>query len=134
MLSKAKTCQSGRNINNSKKSLPEFGNKNEGQIASKRAEDIINPRVARRMKKIEETESTTPKCAICLAVTEEDFGRLECGHEFCMSCLTRWWRHHSTCPCCREEIDFIICNGRTVTLSDLPPEEIDENKPFIAHC
>ena len=51
-----------------------------------------------------------------------------------MSCLTRWWRHHSTCPCCREEIDFIICNGRTVTLSDLPPEEIDENKPFIAHC
>jgi hypothetical protein len=103
--------------------------------ASKKTEDLINPRIARRMKKISEVaESTADKCAICLSNTEEEFGGLECGHSFCMGCLVRWWRHHSTCPCCREEIMFITCRGRIVYFCDLPPEEVDANQPFIAHC
>jgi hypothetical protein len=119
----------------SKKCLTEVATSKNKQLSSKRSE-VHNPRIARRMKKISEaSESAAYACAICLSpAEEEEIGRLECRHEFCMPCLIKWWRHHPTCPCCREEIVFISCGEQIVYFCDLPPEEIDESQPFIAHC
>ena len=62
------------------------------------------------------------KCVICLGNYLDDFGKLPCGHMFCLDCVIQWWRMHNTCPFCREEIIFITkINGEMIDFSSLPP-------------
>ncbi|KAI1277442.1 hypothetical protein F5Y07DRAFT_362974 [Xylaria sp. FL0933] len=51
-------------------------------------------------------------CGICkteLAITKEadkdheTFTMLPCGHVFGFECLSEWFRHRPTCPCCRKQ-------------------------------
>lgn len=44
------------------------------------------------------------KCAVCLlSLTEVDggIGVLDCGHSFCLSCITEWTLVSNTCPLCK---------------------------------
>ena len=47
------------------------------------------------------------KCVICLGNYMDNFGKLPCGHVFCIDCVKEWWKTHTTCPFCREEILYI---------------------------
>jgi hypothetical protein len=81
-------------------------------------------------------ESVSGKCVICLDSYKEDYGKLSCGHLFCLECVKQWWRSHPTCPYCREEILFITTiNEELISFEDLPPVEKNEkDEDFIPHC
>lgn len=90
----------------SKTSLMSLGSKE--YRSEGKGDQKFEPRITRRMSKVKmSTEGTQGKCVICLGNYEEDRGTLECGHTFCKDCLIRWWRNHSNCPFCRQEILFI---------------------------
>ena len=76
------------------------------------------------------------KCVICLGSYMDNFGKLTCGHMFCVECVKEWWRTHETCPFCREEILYISTkNGQMIGRSDLPPViKSDRDEDFIPNC
>lgn len=40
-------------------------------------------------------------CSICLSKLNGRTKKLFCNHVFHRSCINRWLKHNSTCPCCR---------------------------------
>ncbi|OAY50408.1 uncharacterized protein LOC110614318 [Manihot esculenta] len=50
---------------------------------------------------------TTPdkKCSICQEdyETDDELGKLECGHGFHIQCIKQWLAHKNTCPVCKTE-------------------------------
>ncbi|XP_059827038.1 nuclear factor 7, brain-like [Hypanus sabinus] len=72
------------------------------------SERILNPEVPGvNMASKEQVESLTEEviCPICLDFFTDPV-ILECGHNFCRSCITRCWEREerNSCPECREEI------------------------------
>lgn len=50
-----------------------------------------------------DTGDEVRKCVICLDQIET--GSLTiCGHQFCKDCMLHWWRHHKTCPTCKQKL------------------------------
>ena len=43
------------------------------------------------------------ECPICLCEIT-DLKVTQCNHEFCTTCIDSWLEHHSTCPCCRQQL------------------------------
>ena len=67
-------------------------------------------------------QSVGEKCVICLGDFTDGYGKLTCGHTFCLDCVMQWWRNHPNCPFCREEILLITKkNGTVVRFEDIPP-------------
>ena len=52
---------------------------------------------------------TTPPddlcCAICLHVLQDPH-QTDCGHHFCLSCITKAYQQNPTCPICKESYTF----------------------------
>uniref|UniRef100_A0A493T5E9 RING-type domain-containing protein n=1 Tax=Anas platyrhynchos platyrhynchos TaxID=8840 RepID=A0A493T5E9_ANAPP len=51
-----------------------------------------------------ETLRVEASCSVCLGYLRDPV-LLECGHNFCRSCITRWWAELSRdfpCPVCRK--------------------------------
>lgn len=52
-------------------------------------------------------------CSICLETREhQDISQINCGHKFCVNCLTehiRYNRIQPCCPLCRDNISHITC-------------------------
>jgi hypothetical protein len=40
-------------------------------------------------------------CCICFS-NIRCLGHLECGHDFCMDCIEKWYERSNTCPVCRQ--------------------------------
>jgi hypothetical protein len=54
-------------------------------------------------------------CSICLETREhQDISQINCGHKFCVNCLTehiRYNRIQPCCPLCRDNIGHITCQS-----------------------
>ena len=71
-------------------------------------------------------------CSICLEVFKDKVTHAPCGHNFCKSCIKRWYRTsgHKTCPLCRqtEEEEDIYENFDSEGIEIMNfAEEVDNN-------
>lgn len=50
------------------------------------------------------------ECAICLCdIDDDDFVyNIRCHHAFHLECLEHWYSRRTTCPLCKQPIDFIV--------------------------
>jgi len=57
-------------------------------------------------------------CSICLQTIEDSLKcTTQCEHQFCKSCLDRWFNaHHLSCPMCRQDIRYITHQGETTRI------------------
>ena len=64
------------------------------------------------------------KCPICLSEWKigDEVGKLACGHEFELDCLSKWLNEKRNCPLCREA--FKISDNHHVEEED--EDEVDE--------
>jgi Ring finger domain len=64
-------------------------------------------------------------CAICTTPYLEDqfplVVKLRCGHRFDLECIGIWFKEHSTCPMCRQQVE----KQKPVVISD-KEEEYDD--------
>ena len=43
-------------------------------------------------------------CPVCFkTLNEKGVVTMECSHQMCITCFTKWARKKNTCPCCRAE-------------------------------
>ena len=57
----------------------------------------------------EETPNQANDCAVCLEEFKNgnNVTKLKCGHLFCSDCIEKWLSNSITCPCCRQNPDFL---------------------------
>ena len=56
----------------------------------------------------EEVKTNKLDCNICCEEITEKKAELNCGHFFCMACITKWAEIENTCPYCKQEFTKII--------------------------
>jgi hypothetical protein len=59
----------------------------------------------------------TNECPVCLEVNERCILK-PCNHQLCKTCLVKLPKP-KICPLCREPITSAVCNGQTLTMSQL---------------
>jgi hypothetical protein len=60
-----------------------------------------NPNVNNR-KIFRSDDGKNIACAICQEKRYDNPHCLDCGHVFCLDCITGWWQSKGTCPTCRQ--------------------------------
>ncbi|KAG6475402.1 E3 ubiquitin-protein ligase RLIM-like [Zingiber officinale] len=78
-----------------------IGNVSTG-LSKEAVKSCIATRVYHSSQQMEDDEEK--KCAICLEEYKgkDNLGRLECGHDFHVGCISEWLRMKNACPICRE--------------------------------
>ncbi|XP_072115658.1 LOW QUALITY PROTEIN: uncharacterized protein [Mobula birostris] len=102
------SCSLKRNIHSRDCSAPSGQSRYHKVQQLPESERILNQEVPRvNMASKAQVESLTEEviCPICLDFFTDPV-ILECGHNFCRSCITRYWerKERNSCPECREEI------------------------------
>ncbi|KAL3317857.1 E3 ubiquitin-protein ligase rnf8 [Cichlidogyrus casuarinus] len=62
-----------------------------------------------RLDKLVKDHFSCPVCGNILAKVHS----LNCGHNFCYLCISKWRKHSIKCPICRETIDFLAPSNNT---------------------
>ncbi|CZT53508.1 uncharacterized protein RSE6_15123 [Rhynchosporium secalis] len=56
-------------------------------------------------------------CGICSTTSDEggDIYRTQCGHTFCIECITKWVEEEkkTSCPCCRVQLSYEVYGFNT---------------------
>jgi hypothetical protein len=47
-------------------------------------------------------------CCICTEDLVEKKAEINCGHFFCVECITKWSAIENTCPYCKKEFTRIV--------------------------
>lgn len=71
------------------------------------------------------------ECSICLEIPSKEVGTLiECGHSFCLVCITKWLRTGIKCPMCNKTPVTVYSDGKRVKIGRSKrretQDEIDE--------
>jgi hypothetical protein len=66
----------------------------------------------KKLKRMQKNQKGIPvyediECCICME-NIKFMGDLNCGHKFCINCISEWFEQNSTCPICRSSILTII--------------------------
>jgi len=86
-----------------------------------------------------EKSCSVDECMICLEIMDEEQGNLYtvpgCLHTFHKTCIAKWKKQSTKCPCCRGELPDEL--GPTPTISgfrNLPPEDAQFDVHGSATC
>jgi hypothetical protein len=80
----------------------------------------------------EPTASTAESvvCAICSEKPAGPIGELDCGHQFCLTCIRQWVEDGaSTCPICRSVVTVLRCSDAAGTLGHTEVKPRDFQAP-----
>lgn len=54
-----------------------------------------------------DAEPPAIECCICAEELKDRKAEIECGHFFCVACITKWAEIENTCPYCKQEFTKI---------------------------
>ena len=85
-----------------------------GSIADVGSHKLKNPRKRLKKKILEDKRKNKGKesaaksenevaCCICYGENIEDYGILDCKHEFCFDCIKSWSEAANNCPLCKRD-------------------------------
>ncbi|XP_074568226.1 uncharacterized protein LOC141824793 [Curcuma longa] len=75
-----------------------------GNVSTGLSKEAVKSCLANRVyHSSQQMEDDEEKCAICLEEYKDNdnLGRLECGHDFHVCCISKWLRMKNVCPICR---------------------------------